>query len=248
MHKLTFKEHFIELKERFLKLFIVFWIIFGLCYYLSDHIYKIILIPLTEIDSNINRKIIYTGLTEAFFSYIKLSFFASVIIIFPVICYQIYAFIVPGLYKNEKKLVLFILLLSPILFYSGCFFMYFIIMPNAWQFFSSYETVKLGIPLVLEARISEYLDLVIQLTLAFGMSFQLPIIVILLSLFGFVKAENLRRKRRFAVVVIFIAAAVFTPPDVFSQIALAIPLLLLYEISILSCELLEKRTLNHAGH
>ena len=126
--------------------------------------------------------------------------------------------------------------------------MYYLIIPNAWLFFTSFEKANLGIPLVLEARISEYLNLVIQLTLAFGMAFQLPVIMIILSVFGFVKAENLQKRRRIAIVIIFIIAAVFTPPDVFSQIALALPLLLLYEISILICKFLEKRDLKNVGH
>ncbi|GAB4162470.1 MAG: hypothetical protein Tsb006_0710 [Rickettsiaceae bacterium] len=121
--------------------------------------------------------------------------------------------------------------------------MFYVVMPNAWLFFSSYEKAEIGVPLVLEARISEYLGLVIQLTLAFGMAFQLPIIVVVLSVIGVVSAESLEKRRRAAIVVIFIVAAIFTPPDVFSQIALAIPLLLLYEISILFCKSLEKKDL-----
>ncbi|WP_322777512.1 twin-arginine translocase subunit TatC [Candidatus Megaera venefica] len=120
-------------------------------------------------------------------------------------------------------------------------FMFYLVMPNAWLFFISYENVDVGLPLVLEARISEYLSLVIQLTLAFGISFQLPIVMILLSVIGLINTESLKRKRRVAIVIIFIVAAILTPPDVFSQIALAIPLLLLYEVSILLCKLLEKK-------
>ncbi|MEA0971600.1 Sec-independent protein translocase protein TatC C-terminal domain protein [Candidatus Megaera venefica] len=119
--------------------------------------------------------------------------------------------------------------------------MFYLVMPNAWLFFISYENVDVGLPLVLEARISEYLSLVIQLTLAFGISFQLPIVMILLSVIGLINTESLKRKRRVAIVIIFIVAAILTPPDVFSQIALAIPLLLLYEVSILLCKLLEKK-------
>ncbi|RTK92337.1 MAG: twin-arginine translocase subunit TatC [Rickettsiales bacterium] len=248
MKKFSFKEHFFELKKRFIKIFISFILCFLICYYYSDYIYKIILAPLSEVIEGRDKKIIYTGLTEAFFAYIKLSIFAAILSIFPVCCYQIYAFISPGLYLPEKKLVCFTLCAAPVLFYFGCFFMYYLIIPNAWLFFTSFEKANLGIPLVLEARISEYLNLVIQLTLAFGMAFQLPIIMIILSTFGLIKAEILKKRRRIAIVIIFIAAAVFTPPDVFSQIALALPLLLLYEISILICKFLEKRDLKNVGH
>lgn len=243
MQKYTFNEHFAELKSRLLKVLRFFLVAFCLCYWLSDDIYKIILSPLVEVIGDSGRRVIYTGLTEAFFSYIRLSAFAAFILLFPYCCYQVYSFIKPGLHKNEKKVVSFVLFLSPILFYIGCFFMFYVVMPNAWLFFSSYEKAEIGVPLVLEARISEYLGLVIQLTLAFGMAFQLPIIVVVLSVIGVVSAESLEKRRRAAIVVIFIVAAIFTPPDVFSQIALAIPLLLLYEISILFCKSLEKKDL-----
>jgi sec-independent protein translocase protein TatC len=241
MRKYTFREHLIELKRRFLILFGMFLVAFVLCYWVSDKIYRIILSPLIEIIGDGGRKIIYTSLTEAFFSYIKLSAFAAFILVFPVCCYQVYAFIKPGLHKEERKMVASVLSLSPLLFYFGSFFMFYWVMPNAWLFFISYEKVDVGLPLVLEARISEYLSLVIQLTLAFGISFQLPIIMIILSSLGLVSSESLKRKRRVAIVIIFIVAAILTPPDVFSQIALAIPLLLLYEFSILLCKLLEKK-------
>lgn len=248
MSKFSFKEHFSELKKCFIKIFISFIVSFLICYYYSDHIYKIILIPLNEVIDGEHKKIIYTGLTEAFFSYIKLSSFAAFLSIFPICCYQLYAFISPGLFPREKKLVCSLLIMAPFLFYSGCFFMYYLILPNAWLFFLSFEKANIGIPLVLEARISEYLNLVIQLTLAFGMAFQIPIIMIILSIFGLIKAETLKKRRRFSIVIIFIAAAVFTPPDVFSQIALALPMLLLYEISIVCCKFLEKREVKNVGH
>lgn len=248
MKKYTFREHFLELKKRFLFIIMIFILAFGFCYYESDNIYKIILSPLIEIIGGSARKIIYTNLTEAFFSYIKLSTFSAFLLIFPICCYQIYAFISPGLHREEKKMVAGLLSLSPILFYIGSFFMFFWVMPQAWLFFISYENNDIGLPLVLEARISEYLNLVLQLTLAFGLSFQLPIIMIILSAIGLIKAESLRRKRRIAIVIIFIVAAILTPPDIFSQIALAIPLLLLYEFSILLCNLLEKRELKNVGY
>lgn len=245
MRKYTFREHFQELKNR---LFIVcgsFIILFFLCYLFSDEIYKIILSPLAAVTPDRQRKIIYTGMAEAFFSYIKLSAFAAFICIFPLCCYQIYAFIKPGLHNNERRLISKIMLLSPILFYCGCFFMFFAVMPKAWMFFASYENNQIGLPLILEARISEYLALVIQLSLAFGICFQLPVFILVLAIMGLINSDFLKSKRRIAIVLIFILAAIFTPPDVFSQFALAMPLFLLYEISILLCVSIEKRFLEN---
>ena len=157
------------------------------------------------------------------------------------ICYQIYSFIAPGLLVNEKNLVKLILSFSPILFYVGGFFVFYGVMPRAWEFFLSYENSSINIPLVLEARISEYLDLVIQFTLAFGVAFQLPVAMLVLGILGVVDSSFLKKKRRVSVVIIFIGAAILTPPDVISQIALAIPLLLLYEVSVILCKLVETK-------
>ncbi|MFK7973868.1 MAG: twin-arginine translocase subunit TatC [Rickettsiaceae bacterium] len=241
MQRYTFYEHFYELKQRFIKIFIFFLLTCFICYCFSNEIYRIILNPLIDAIGEKGRKVIFTGLTEAFFSYIKISIFTSMILTFPVCCYQIYAFIKPGLNRNEKSIISVTLALSPLLFYIGILFMFYIVMPNAWLFFISYENTNIGLPLVLEAKISEYITLVVQLTLAFGICFQLPIAVIILSAMGLITAELLRKKRRIAIVAIFIVAAIFTPPDVFSQIALAVPLLLLYEVSVWLCLAIEKK-------
>lgn len=241
MQKYTFKEHFKEIKERFLIVVIFFLIAFTGCYFFRESIYKFFLIPLIDISSNEGRRIIYTGLAEAFFSYIKLSAFSAFCFTIPMICYQAYSFIAPGLLHFEKSLVRLVMLFSPVLFYAGSFFVFYFVMPRAWEFFLSYENNSAGIPLILEARISEYLELVIQFTLAFGAAFQLPIIMVILNAMGLVHSSSLRKKRRVAIVIIFIVAAIFTPPDVISQIALAIPLLLLYEVSIILCKLVENR-------
>jgi sec-independent protein translocase protein TatC len=240
MQEYSFKEHLTELKNRLFIILALFLCVFSICYFLSNDIYKIILTPLVDILGDKARKIIYTGLTEAFFAYIKLSAFTAFIIIFPFCYYQIYAFLKPGLHRKEKIWIAGMLLFSSILFYIGCFFMFFVVMPKAWLFFAGYENTELGMPLVLEARISEYLSLVIQLTLSFGIAFQLPIAIILLSATGLVSVSGLKRKRRIVTVIIFIISAVFTPPDVFSQIALAIPMILLYEISIILCKFLKR--------
>jgi len=219
---------------------VLFLVFFGVSYVFRENLYEFFLKPLVDLSTETNRKIIYTGLAEAFFSYIKLSMFVSFSITFPFISYQIYAFITPGLHSFERKIVLTMLVFSPILFYCGGFFVFYVVMPRAWEFFLSYESNNMGLPLVMEARISEYLSLVIQLTVAFGAAFQLPIIMVILGVVGIIDSSSLKRKRRIAIVVIFIVAAIFTPPDVISQIALAMPLLFLYEISIMLCKLVEK--------
>ena len=248
MQKYTFKEHFIELKNRFLKIMVLFIVFFWVSYVYRENLYEFFLKPLMDLSTETNRKIIYTGLAEAFFSYIKLSVFVSFSMIFPFISYQIYAFISPGLHSFEKKVVLTMLVFSPTLFYCGGFFVFYVVMPRAWEFFLSYESSNMVLPLVMEARISEYLSLVMQLTIAFGVAFQLPIIMIILGVIGVIDSNSLKNKRRVAIVIIFIVAAIFTPPDVISQIALAIPLLFLYEVSIILCKLIEKRGLKNARY
>lgn len=241
MQKYSFKEHFLELKNRLLIISVLFFFLFALSYYFSDNIYDLLLNPLVENSKNSLRKIIYTGLAEAFFSYLKLSLFSAFLLILPIICYQFYAFIKPGLHEFEQKILKTILFFSPLLFYGAAFFVFYFVMPRAWEFFLSYENSNLTLPLVMEARISEYLDLTIQLMMVFGLAFQLPIIMIILSILGLIDAGFLKRKRRIAIVLIFIIAAIFTPPDVISQIALAIPLIFLYEISIIFCKLVENK-------
>ena len=187
-------------------------------------------------------------MAEAFFTYLKLSLWTAFLIIIPVISYQLYRFISPGLLKNEKSIILPTLVISPLLFYLGGIFVFYLVMPNAWQFFLSFENQDAAVPIILEARISEYLTVVMQLITAFGLAFELPVIMLILSVLELVSAQGLKNKRRFAIVIIFIVAAILTPPDVLSQISLAIPLILLYEISIVVCNLVENRSKKNAGY
>lgn len=236
----SFKEHFLELKTRLLRIISIFLVIFCICYYFSDDIYSFLLMPLSNLSNNTVRNIIYTGLTEAFFTYVKLSAFAAFVIIIPIIAIEVYLFISPGLYVHEKKIIAFILLLAPILFLSGGVFVFYVVMPKAWYFFLSFEKRDLIIPIILEAKISEYLNLIIQLIVAFGLAFQLPIVLVILKLLNIITVSGLQNKRRLAVVINFILAGILTPPDILSQFALAIPLLLLYEVSIIICNFIEK--------
>jgi len=241
----TLQEHLLELKARIFRIFFIFFVIFGICYYCSDYIYNFLLQPLANLEADLShnnvRKIIYTRLTEAFFTYIKLAAFSAFVIIIPVITIECYLFISPGLYRSEKRIAAFILFMSPILFWSGSIFVFYLVMPQAWRFFLSFEQHDVIMPIILEAKISEYLSLVIQLIIAFGISFQLPIILLILNLLKIIKVQELKNKRRLAVVINFIIAGILTPPDIISQITLALPLLLLYEISIVMCQFVENR-------
>lgn len=248
MKEYTFKEHFLELKKRLLVIISYFFVVFILCYCFSENIYNFILKPLAEVININDRKVIYTGMAEAFFTYVKLSFWTAFLIIIPVITYHIYRFIAPGLLKSEKVIILPTIIVAPLLFYAGGLFVFYLIIPNAWHFFLSFENPDAALPIMLEARISEYLSMVMQLVTAFGLAFELPVIILILGVLKLVSVQGLRQKRRFAIVIIFILAAIFTPPDVLSQIALALPLVALYEISIIICNFVEIRSKPDARH
>ena len=241
--KFPLSVHFQELKLR-LGLSLLFFILgFCLCYSSASQIYDFLIKPLAILTpEGQGKKMIFTGLAEAFFTRIKISCFTGFLISFPLIAIQFYAFLAPALYKDEKRVVLPYLIFAPVLFLAGAFLAYYFVIPLAWEFFLSFENIEgiHGIPLVLEARISEYLSLVMSLIIGFGIAFQLPIALTLLARVGLLSGASLAAKRKYAVVGIFIAAAALTPPDVISQIALAIPLLLLYEISVVICSRIQK--------
>lgn len=238
-------EHIVELRKRLIYCLIIFAAAFGVSFYYAQPIYAFLVEPLAAAYPDPSeRRMIYTGLAEAFVTYMQLGFFGGVFLAFPFIAFQLYRFVAPGLYKRERRVVLPFLLAAPVLFIMGAALAYYGVIPLAWKFFVSFEQGAIegmGLPIRLEARVGEYLSLTMQMVLAFGLAFQLPIVLTLLAMAGFIGSATLRRGRRFAVVIILVIAAILTPPDVFSQIGLSIPLYLLYELSILSCRAMERR-------
>ena len=227
--------HLQELKVRVLYSLFFFISFSIIAYYLSSDIFKILVSPLLKV-SHEGQKFIFTKMTEVFLSYLGLSCICGFIFSFPLIMHQIYIFIKPGLLDTEKKAVLPILIISPLLFVLGSIFAYYIIMPVAWQFFVSFEIQDSVMPVVLEAKVSEYISLVMSFIFSFGLAFQIPVVIVLLHNLELIKIESLQNHRRGAIIVIFIAAAILTPPDVISQILLALPMMLLYELSIIICK------------
>jgi sec-independent protein translocase protein TatC len=240
-----FVGHLTELRSRLIKSFFFLILIFLFCYFFSTEIYRFLVQPYSDavISNELDRRLIFTALHEAFLTYLKVAFFAALFISSPVFLTQIWKFIAPGLYKNEKKALLPYLIATPVLFILGGCLVYYLIMPLAIKFFLSFESVAEPgvIAIQLEAKVNEYLSLVMRLIFAFGISFQLPIILSLLARIGIVDSDYLRLRRKYVVVIIFAIAAILTPPDPITQIGLALPLLLLYELSILTVKFIEKK-------
>ncbi len=245
-----FISHLAELRKRLIHSFIFLFAFFVVCYFFAEYLYGFLVEPYSKAVKNdgIERRLIFTALQETFLTYIKVSFFAAFFVTCPFILMQIWKFIAPGLYKHEKSAILPYLILTPVLFFMGGMLVYYLIMPLAIKFFLSFEStgINTNLPIQLEAKVNEYLSLVMKLIFAFGLSFQLPVVLSLLARVGVVDSQFLKERRKYVIVIIFTTAAILTPPDPVTQIGLAIPLLILYELSIFSVNIIEKKAKNNA--
>ncbi len=248
--KMPLLDHIIELRNRLLwcvaGLIVVFLATFLLA---ATDIYNFLVQPLADIllakGAQREAKMIFTDLTEFFFTKVKVSFFFAAFICAPLFLSQVWLFVAPGLYRHEKKALRPFLVATPFLFLLGAAMVYYLLMPMAWQFFLSFEqpgdAAAGTLKIVLEPKVNEYLGLVMMLIFAFGLAFQLPVILALLARVGIASSKGLARTRRYAIVIVFVFAAIFTPPDPISQLTLAVPIIALYEISILVARSIEKQ-------
>ena len=245
-----FISHLTELRSRLIHSFIFLFVFFIISYFFADYLYGFLVEPYAQAVKNdgTERRLIFTALQETFLTYLKVAFFASFFVTSPFILIQVWKFIAPGLYDHEKSAIMPYLAITPILFFLGGALVYYLIMPLAIKFFISFESSGLitNLPIQLEAKVNEYLSLIMKLIFAFGLSFQLPVVLSLLARIGVVDSKFLKERRKYVVVIIFTAAAVLTPPDPITQIGLAIPLLILYELSIFSVKIIEKKVKNNA--
>lgn len=236
--KAPLMEHLLELRTRLIWSLLSFGICFGISFAFANQIFAFLTRPLQQATNHL----IYTALTEVFFTNVKIGLFGGICLGFPLIAYQVWLFVAPGLYKHEKNAFWPFLVMVPVMFSIGAAFVYKVMLPFSIKFFAGYQipATASAMGIQLEAKVSDYLDLVMTLIFAFGATFQLPVVLGLLAKVGIVSAKALRDMRRYAIVGLFAIAAVFTPPDAISMLSLAVPLVLLYEASIILVVIIER--------
>jgi sec-independent protein translocase protein TatC len=240
-------DHLIELRQRLLRCVWALLAAFGVCYYFSNEIFAFLVQPLHDAAGPSGGRLIYTKLYEAFFVQLKVAVFGAFFVAFPIIANQLWAFVAPGLYAKEKKALLPFLLATPLLFTGGAAFAYYLVMPTAFRFFLGFQGNSGGVAIEALPAADSYLGIVMQFMLAFGISFLLPVLLMLLNVAGIVTRAQLVALRRYMIVAAVAIAAVLTPPDVVSQLMLAVPLILLYELSLIAMLISERRAARSGG-
>jgi len=230
--KIPFTAHLEELRGRLIKCFIAIGVGFVVAYGFKEKLFEILVYPLKSVMHE-GDKLIYTGLPEAFFTYLKVAFLAGMLLATPVLLYQFWMFVAPGLYEKEKRVMLPIVFLCSFFFIGGALFGYFIVFPWGFQFFLGFATETIR-PM---PSMKEYLSFAAKMLIAFGVVFELPLIITFMARLGLVSVAFLKKNRKYAILLFFIGAAILTPPDVVTQIMMALPLMLLYEISIIGARI-----------